>query len=171
MMPGELLSRFRWRRWYAPLVVLVGLIVDYASPAAMWTAAIPLGFVAVLSIARERRAALAVLCLSSWIAIPVVAGAVRAVDSARGVQRLFVVGQPSGSPQGRLTVTLASGAGTRTEQVIPLAHPGYVRIDFLDVEQFGLARPVVERVAGTLADMHNALVGVPPWDQGPFPLR
>jgi hypothetical protein len=91
MMPRGL-EGVRWRRGYAPVVVLLALAADYLSPAAMWTAALPLMFMAVLLTFRERRAALAVLFLSSWIAIPLSVGAVRAFDTARGQHRLFAVG-------------------------------------------------------------------------------
>jgi hypothetical protein len=91
MMPRGL-EGVRWRRGYAPVVVLLALAADYLSPAAMWTAALPLMFMAVLLTFRERGAALAVLFLSSWIAVPGSAGMVRAFDAARGQQRLFAVG-------------------------------------------------------------------------------
>jgi hypothetical protein len=82
---------FRWQRWYAPVVVGVALIADYASPAEMWTAFLPLAFMAVLLSNRERRAALAVLFLSSWIFLPVAAGVASSFDHARGVRRLYGV--------------------------------------------------------------------------------
>jgi hypothetical protein len=82
---------FRWQRWYAPLVVAVALIADYASPAEMWTAFLPLGFMAVLLANRERRAALAVLFLSSWILLPVAAGVASGFEAARGDRRLYGV--------------------------------------------------------------------------------
>ena len=82
---------FRWRRWYAPLVVLVALIADYGSPAEMWTAFLPLAFMAVLLVHRERHAALAVLFLSSWILLPAVAGLASTYDDTRGTRRLYGV--------------------------------------------------------------------------------
>jgi hypothetical protein len=81
----------RWRRWYAPLVVAVALIADYGSPAEMWTAILPLAFMAVLLTFRERTAALAVLFLSSWILLPAAAGVASSYDAARGTRRLYGV--------------------------------------------------------------------------------
>jgi hypothetical protein len=88
---GGQASGWRWRRGFAPLVVLVALLADYTSPAALWTAALPLMFMAVLLTFRERTAALVVLCLSSWIFVPVAAGTKFAVDSARGQHQLYGV--------------------------------------------------------------------------------
>src|SRR5581483_9805279 len=91
MMQRQTAGGTWWRPWFAPIVVAVALVVDYTSPAELWTAALPLIFMAVLLSFRERTAALAVLLLSSWIGIPIAAGAVRAVDAVRGVQRAYVV--------------------------------------------------------------------------------
>jgi hypothetical protein len=87
--PGR--EGLRWRRWFAPLVVTIALLADYASPAALWTAVLPLAFMAVLLTFRERNAALSVLLLSSWIFIPLAAGAVRAFDAWQGTRRLYGV--------------------------------------------------------------------------------
>ena len=76
--------RWRWHGWYAPVVVLVALLADYYSPAAMWTAALPLMFMAVLLINRQRAAALVVLFLSSWILVPSVAAISVAVEARSG---------------------------------------------------------------------------------------
>jgi hypothetical protein len=94
MTPGSVLREpggFRWRRWYAPVVVAVALLADYLSPAQLWTAFLPLAFMAVLLTFRERTAALAVLFLSSWIFIPAVAAVSSTYDAARGVRRLYGV--------------------------------------------------------------------------------
>lgn len=91
MTPEQRAGGTWWRPWFAPLVVALALAVDYGSPAAMWTAALPLVFMAVLLSFRERVAALAVLLLSSWIGIPLAAGAVRAVDAVRGTHRVYTV--------------------------------------------------------------------------------
>jgi hypothetical protein len=94
MVPASVVREsggFRWRRWHAPLVVLVALLADYGSPAEMWTAFLPLAFMAVLLVHHERRAALAVLFLSSWILLPAAAGVTSTVDSIRGARRLYAV--------------------------------------------------------------------------------
>ena len=82
---------FRWRRWYAVPVVMAALVADYGSPAEMWTAYIPLAFMAVLLTFRERAAALAVLFLSSWILLPAAAGITSTFDVARGVRKVYAV--------------------------------------------------------------------------------
>jgi hypothetical protein len=82
-------ARFHWRRWYAPVVVMVALLADYGSPAALWTAFLPLAFMAVLLTHRETVAALAVLCLSSWIFIPTVAVVSVTADRAGGERTLY----------------------------------------------------------------------------------
>ncbi|HXU81590.1 MAG TPA: hypothetical protein VN914_09345 [Polyangia bacterium] len=82
---------FRWRRWYAPLVVAVALAADYFSPAQLWTAFLPLGFMAVLLTFRERIAALAVLFLSSWILLPAAGAVCATYDASQGKHRLLGV--------------------------------------------------------------------------------
>jgi hypothetical protein len=135
-------TRFPWRRWHAALVVLVALAADYGSPAEMWTAALPLLFMAVLLSFRERGAALAVLFLSSWIAIPASAGAVRAFDAARGVRRIYVVeGQVPG---------LEEELWARCQ-----AHD--VRTISLDGSSSGFGGELRRQVALSFASMHNQL--------------
>jgi len=82
---------FRWRRWYAVPVVMAALVADYGSPAEMWTAYIPLAFMAVLLTFRERAAALAVLFLSSWILLPSAAVVTSSFESSRGARVLYGV--------------------------------------------------------------------------------
>jgi hypothetical protein len=94
MIPGSVLREsggFRWQRWYAVPVVVAALVADYASPAELWTAYIPLAFMAVLLTFRERVAALAVLFLSSWILLPAAAGVTSAFESSRGARILYGV--------------------------------------------------------------------------------
>jgi hypothetical protein len=94
MIPGSRLGEsegFRWRRWYAPLVVVVALAADYLSPAEMWTAFLPLAFMAVLLTFRERAAALVVLFLSSWIFVTSAAAVSATIDAARGKRHLYGV--------------------------------------------------------------------------------
>jgi hypothetical protein len=134
---------FGWRRWHAPVVVLLALLADYCSPAAMWTAILPLAFMAVLLTFRERKAALAVLFLSSWIAIPVSVAAVRVVDSARGAQRVFAVGG---------VVPGIDGIGGPCDVHAPLTTV------LFDGPVTGEAERLSFRVAWTFASLHNSLV-------------
>jgi len=94
MLPGSVLresGRSRWQRWYAVPVVVAALVADYGSPAELWTAYIPLAFMAVLLTFRERAAALTVLFLSSWILLPAAAGVTSTIDAARGARVLYGV--------------------------------------------------------------------------------
>jgi hypothetical protein len=80
----EAVGRVRFERRHALLVVAVAMLADYLSPAAMWTAALPLMFMAVLLTFRQRKAALAVLFLSSWILVPTLAAVTCAFHAVRG---------------------------------------------------------------------------------------
>jgi hypothetical protein len=91
MTPEQRAGGTWWRPWFAPLVVALALAVDYGSPEELWTAAIPLVFMAFLLSFRERAAALAVLLLSSWIAIPLTALVFRSADGIRGIHRVDYV--------------------------------------------------------------------------------
>jgi hypothetical protein len=106
--------RFRWRRRYALLLGVAALAADYGSPAALWTAAIPLLFMAALLIFRERLAALAVLFLSSWIGIPTAAGLSWGLDAIQGRPRLLVVS----------ACTPAGGGSAECSAHIPGVVPG-----------------------------------------------
>src|SRR5207244_6012124 len=120
------------------------LLVDYTSPAELWTAALPLVFMAVLLSFRERTAALAVLLLSSWIGIPIVAGAVTGFDAARGVHRAYVV---------RVT----------NQALVPdelVCTSPTLKLTTIDVDA---RRPFAEmeaQVAGTFASLHNTFAGI-----------
>jgi hypothetical protein len=132
-----------WRPWFAPIVVAVALLVDYTSPAELWTAALPLVFMAVLLSFRERTAALAVLLLSSWIGIPLAAGAARAVDGVRGIHRAYVV---------RVT-----NQALEPDEVV-CTSPN-LRVTTLDVDA---RRPLAEieaEVGGTFASFYNMVAG------------
>jgi hypothetical protein len=132
-----------WRPWFAPIVAAVALVVDYTSPAEPWTAALPLVFMAVLLSFRERTAALAVLLLSSWIGVPVAAGAARALDGARGIHRAYVV---------RVT--------NQALQPDEIACPSTLRVTTLEVDA---RRPLAEleaQVGGTFAFFYNTFAGV-----------
>lgn len=144
MIPERRVGGTWWRPWFAPIVVAVALIVDYTSPAELWTAALPLVFMAVLLSFRERTAALAVLLLSSWIGVPIAAGAVTAVDAARGVHRAYVV-----------RVTNQALAPDELVCTSPTVHVSTISID--------ARRPLAEleaQVAGTFASLHNSFAGV-----------
>jgi hypothetical protein len=94
MIPASVLresGRFRWQRWYAIPVVMAALIADYASPAELWTAYVPLGFMALLLTFREKAAALAVLFLSSWILLPAAAGVTSTLEARQGARVLYGV--------------------------------------------------------------------------------
>jgi hypothetical protein len=133
-----------WRPWFAPIVVAVALLVDYTSPAELWTAALPLVFMAVLLSFRERTAALAVLLLSSWIGVPIAAGAVTAFDGARGVHRAYAV-----------RVTNQALVPDDLVCTSPTLHVTTIDID--------ARRPFAEleaQVAGTFASLHNSFARI-----------
>ena len=144
MTPERRVAVTGWRPWFAPIVVAVALIVDYTSPSELWTAALPLIFMAVLLSFRERTAALAVLLLSSWIGVPIAAGAVTAVDAARGVHRAYVVRVTN---QALMPEEMACPSST-------------LRLTHIDIDA---RRPFAEleaQVSGTFAALHNAFAGV-----------
>src|SRR5204863_5712282 len=91
-------------------------------------------------------AALAVLFLSSWIAIPTSAGAVRAFDSARGVHRLYAVDGQIAGLEGELSLR---------------CYPLDVRNFSIDVSPFG--GELRRQVALSFASMHNQLALQDSW--------
>jgi hypothetical protein len=139
MTPENRVGGTWWRPWFAPIVVALALAADYGSPAAMWTAALPLIFMAFLLSFRERTAALAVLLLSSWIGIPLAAGGLRAVDAVRGAHRAFYV---------RLTAQALDPG-------LELTCTGETHLQVIEIDG---RRPVAEfeaQVAGTFAAAYN----------------
>jgi hypothetical protein len=120
-------------------VVAVALVADYTSPSELWTAALPLVFMALLLSFRERTAALAVLLLSSWIGIPLAAGAVRAVDGMRGIHRAYVV---------RMT-----NQALEPDEVVCASAD--VRVTRINVDARRPFADLEAQVAGTFATYHN----------------
>jgi len=88
--------RIRWRHELAPIIAVAGLFADYLSPAALWTILLPLGCVVLLAAMRKWTAAVAVLVLSSWVAIPSAAIAVTAIENSAGEYRLFELADAPG---------------------------------------------------------------------------
>ena len=82
-------GRIRWRRELAPVLAVAGLAADYLSPPALWTILLPVGCAVLLLALRRPAAAAIVFLLSSWVLVPVAAGAVSAVEDLRGERRLF----------------------------------------------------------------------------------
>src|SRR5262245_38426700 len=80
-----------WQRELPPVMVVGGLMADYMSPAALWTVLLPLASVAALVALRQWGKAALVVVLSSWIVIPTTAGALCALDEARGVQTVYAI--------------------------------------------------------------------------------
>jgi hypothetical protein len=136
-----------WRRGYAPVVVAVALLADYLSPAEMWTAALPLMFMAFLLCFRERTAALAVLFLSSWIFIPAAGAATWAFHAVRGTPRIYQVHVRTLSvfeDAAAEPVLECSGAG------VPVK-PVYITFDGSPLDRLEL------QLATTFTSVHNAL--------------
>src|SRR5438105_9426775 len=75
-----------------PLLVVAGLVADYATPAEPWALLPPLAFVVMLTAMRRWAAAAATVLLSSWVAVPLAAYATCALDAAAGKQRVYAVG-------------------------------------------------------------------------------
>jgi hypothetical protein len=143
-----------WRRGYAPAVVAMALLADYFSPAAMWTAALPLMFMAFLLCFRERNAALAVLFLSSWIFIPAAGAATWAVHAVRQTPRIYEV---------RVASPAAfREAGGVTEWTFPQdldCTGGGVPVTFIEITGEGAVDRLELQLATTFAFVQNALTG------------
>lgn len=162
-------ARFQPPRWFAPLVVMVALLADYLSPAARWTAALPLMFMAVLLAFRSRAAALTTLFLSSWIAVPVAAGGAFAYHAVRGTPHVYRVSfagrtwgdacREVGSSRvvGEWEVELLGSPPTRSE-----IRTDQVPHSTIEVDQDGWLPRTRANVASAFASLHNQLTALAP---------
>jgi hypothetical protein len=135
--------RIDWRRELPPVVVVAGLAADYLSPAAMWTVLLPLAAMLALIVMRRWAAAALVVVLSSWFLIPASARAVCAIDSSRGVERVFAV-EAAGIP-GVAPAIYERCFADRFRVDVMRAGPGFV----IEPNRY------LKRVFWSFAEVHN----------------
>ena len=139
-------SRIAWRHELAPVIAVAALFADYLSPAELWTILLPLGGVVVLAALRKWTAAVVVLVLSSWVAIPAAAIAVTAIENSGGEHRLFV---------------LAGGTDRQLDELSSAAcHGGALEIETLPIGPGQLVNPnwILRKNIETFVELHNAIV-------------
>lgn len=139
-------ERIRWRNELTPVIAVAGLFADYLSPAELWTILLPLGCVVVLAALRKWTAAVAVLVLSSWVAIPTAAIALTAMENSAGEHRLFA---------------LADDIGPVLDKAANDACPtGVLEVETLPIGSGQLIDPrwVLRKNIETVVALHNAIV-------------
>lgn len=146
-MFGDLGERpIRWRHELTPVIAVAGLFADYLSPAELWTILLPLGCVVVLAAMRKWTAAVAVLVLSSWVAIPTAAIALTAIENSAGEHRLFAPADATSPLLHELSVDACN--------------PGMLEVEILPVGTGQLINPrwVLRKNIETVIALHNAIV-------------
>jgi hypothetical protein len=147
-------------RWFAPVVVIVAPLADYLSPAEMWTAALPLMFMAVLLSFRHTAAALVVLMFSSWIFVPVAAGTIAGLCAARGTPHVYWVshaGQLHGDvchqpATGRVDIRITVGGTSSSRSGVWM---GRIPQSTIEIDEGGFLASARANVASAFASYHN----------------
>ncbi len=139
-------TRIPWRRELAPVIAVAGLFADYLSPAELWTILLPLGCVVLLAALRKWTAAVAVLVLSSWVAIPTAAITVTAIEASSGEHHLLTLADATGQHLDELSSAVCD-AGAIEVEILPIG-PG----------QLINPRWVLRKNIETFISLHNAIV-------------